>query len=167
MKHRCRYVVVASAIWLTAATPPSARAQATSQESLAAAKELVSVMHMNDQATALLPIVLKNLRPTIVQGRAEVALQYDALIPKFTQAFQGRVSEFSDAIAVVYARNFSADDLRTMAEFYRTPTGQRVLQKLPSVTQESSIAGQKFGQALGEEIRKQMVNELRKKGLDL
>ncbi|WP_316204452.1 MULTISPECIES: DUF2059 domain-containing protein [unclassified Bradyrhizobium] len=134
---------------------------------MAAAKELVSVMHMNDQATALLPIVLKNLRPTIVQGRAEVALQYDALIPKFTQAFQGRVSEFSDAIAVVYARNFSADDLRTMAEFYRTPTGQRVLQKLPSVTQESSIAGQKFGQALGEEIRKQMVDELRKKGLDL
>ncbi|WP_316201896.1 MULTISPECIES: DUF2059 domain-containing protein [unclassified Bradyrhizobium] len=89
------------------------------------------------------------------------------MIPKFTQAFQGRVSEFSDAIAVVYARNFSADDLRTMAEFYRTPTGQRVLQKLPSVTQESSIAGQKFGQALGEEIRKQMVDELRKKGLDL
>ncbi|BAM86327.1 conserved exported hypothetical protein [Bradyrhizobium oligotrophicum S58] len=167
MKHRRLYMAVASAIWLAAATPHAAKAQATSTESLAAARELVSAMHMNDQATALLPIILKNLRPTIVQGRAEVALQYDALIPKFTQAFQGRVAEFSDAIAVVYARNFSADDLRTMAEFYRTSTGQRVLQKLPSVTQESSIAGQRFGQALGEEIRKQMVEELRKKGLDL
>lgn len=167
MKHRCRYVVVAAAILLAVATPPSAEAQATSPESLAAAKELVSVMHMNEQATALLPIVLKNLRPTIVQGRAEVALEYDALIPKFTQAFQARVAEFSDAIAIVYAKNFSADDLRNMTEFYKTPTGQRVLQKLPSVTQESGIAGQRFGQALGEEIRKQMVDELRKKGLDL
>ncbi len=124
-------------------------------------------MHLNDQITAMLPNILKILKPTIVQGRAEVALEYDALVARFIQAFQGRMSEFSDAIAVVYAKNFSADDLRTMTEFYKTPTGQRVLQKLPSVSQESSIVGQKFGQSVGEEIHKQMVDELRKKGLDL
>ncbi len=99
-------------------------------------------MHLNDQITAMLPNILKILKPTIVQGRAEVAFEYDALVPRFIQAFQGRMSEFSDAIAVVYAKNFSADDLRTMTEFYKTPTGQRVLQKLPSVSQESSIVGQ-------------------------
>ncbi|MGJ4927821.1 DUF2059 domain-containing protein [Bradyrhizobium sp. HKCCYLS2038] len=162
-----RYFFVALTMLLSAITAPTARAQTASPEALAAAKELIVVMHLNDQIAAMLPNMMKNLKPTIVQGRAEVAIEYDALTPRFLQAFQGRMSEFSDAVALVYARNFSAEDLRTMAEFYKTPTGQRALQKLVTVTQESTIVGQKFGQSVGEEISKQMVEELRKKGLKL
>ena len=163
---RC-YVIVALTMLLSAMTAQMARAQATSPESLVAARELISVMHLNDQITAILPNILKNMKPTIVQGRAEVAIEYDALVPRFMQAFQGRTSELSEAVALVYARNFSAEDLHAIAEFYKTPTGQRVLQKMATITQESTIAGQKLGQSLAEEIRKQMVDELRKKGLDL
>jgi hypothetical protein len=144
-----------------------ARAQAPSPDALAAAKELIETMHLNDQYKAVLPAIMKNLRAAIVQGRPEVDRQYDALVPVMTEAFQARVSEMSEAAAIVYARNFSADELHSLNEFYRTPAGQKLLQKFPAVAQELLSAGAKFGQSVGHDVQQLMTDELRKRGVNL
>jgi len=102
-----------------------------------------------------------------VQGRAEVDKQYDALVPMMEEAFKARVSEMIDAAAIVYAKNFSADDLHALNEFYKTSAGQRLLQKLPVVSQELLSAGTKFGQSVGRDLQQRMIEELRKKGVNL
>jgi uncharacterized protein len=84
-----------------------------------------------------------------------------------TEAFQARVSEMLDAAAIVYARNFSADDLRALNEFYKTPAGQRLLQNMPAVSQELITVGTKFGQSVGGDAQQRMIDELRKKGVNL
>jgi hypothetical protein len=145
----------------------AARAQAPAPESLAAAKELVETMHLNDQYNAVLPAVFKNIKPGIVQGRAEVERAYDALTPLMLEAFRQRISEVIDAAAIVYARTFSVDELHTFNEFYKTPAGQKMLQKMPGMTQELMTVGVKFGQSVGKEIQQRMTEELRKKGIDL
>jgi len=38
------------------------------------------------------------------------------------------------------------------------------VQKLPAITQESMVLGQRFGQSIGNEIRARMIEELRKRG---
>ena len=147
---------------------PLARAQIPpSPEALAAAKELVVTIHLDQQLSAILPGLIKNLKPSIVQGRAEVDRQYDALAPFILEGFKERMSELSDAAAIIYARNFSTEDLIALSAFYKTPLGQRLLQKLPTVTQETMLAGGKFGQSVGEDMQKRMIEELRKKGVNL
>jgi uncharacterized protein len=144
-----------------------ARAQTPAPEAVAAAKEVIQTMHLNDQYNAIIPGIFKNLKPAIVQGRADVEQQYDALVPAMLEAFRQRVSELSDAAAIVYARNFSIDDLHALNDFYKTPAGQRLLQKMPTISQEMMGAGMKFGQSIGGEVQKRMVDELRKKGVNL
>ncbi len=144
-----------------------ARAQTPAPEAVAAAKEVIQTMHLNDQYNAIIPGIFKNLKPAIVQGRADVEQQYDALVPAMLDAFRQRVSELSDAAAIVYARNFSIDDLHALNDFYKTPAGQRLLQKMPTISQEMMGAGMKFGQSIGGEVQKRMVDELRKKGVNL
>jgi hypothetical protein len=144
-----------------------ARAQTPAPEAVAAAKELVQTMHLNDQYNAVIPGIFKNLKPAIVQGRAEVEQQYDTIAPAMIDAFRQRVSEMSDAAAIVYARNFSIDDIHALNDFYKTPAGQRLLQKMPAISQEMMGAGMKFGQSIGGEVQKRMVDELRKKGVNL
>jgi uncharacterized protein len=144
-----------------------ARAQAPSPEAVAAAKELVETMHLNDQYNAIMPTIMKNLKPMIVQGRADVERQYDALAPAMVDAFRERMSEMSEAVALVYAKNFSVDDLHALNEFYKTPTGQKFREKMPAISQEMMGAGMKFGQSIGGEVQKRMVDELRKKGVNL
>ena len=142
-------------------------AQTPAPEAVAAANELIQTMHLTDQFNAVIPGIFKNLKPAIVQGRAEVEQQYDALAPAMIDAFRQRVSEMSDAAAIVYARNFSVDDLHALNDFYKTPAGQRLLQKMPAVSQEMMGAGMKFGQSVGGEVQRRMVDELRKKGVKL
>ena len=146
---------------------PAATAQTPSPEALSAANKLLETMHYKEQVSAILPGVFKALKPSIVQGRAEVDREYDALTPIMLEGFQTRLSELSAAAALVYSRNFSSEDLLALIAFYKTPAGQRLLQKLPKVTQEIMLVGGKFGQSVAEDIRKRMIEELRKKGVNL
>lgn len=146
---------------------PLAKAQAPSPEALAAAKDVIATMHLDEQLSAILPGIIKNQKPAIVQGRAEVDRQYDALAPLILEGFKARMSELTDAAAIIYARHFSTEDLLALNAFYKTPLGQRLLQKLPTVTQETILAGGKFGRSVGEDMEKRMIEELRKKGVNL
>jgi hypothetical protein len=156
-----RVVGVLAALLLLAAP---AQAQSPSPGSLAAAKELLNTINFPDQFKALMPIMLKNLKPAIVQGRADVDRDYEAMMPGLLDAFQSRIGELSDAAAAIYASNFSADELRTVIAFYKTPAGQKFLQKQPIILQQTMAAGQQFGQSVAADMKKRVIEELRKKG---
>jgi uncharacterized protein len=164
-----RVAALVVAVFLFAS--PLARAQlaapAPPPDALAAARELVTTMHMVDQFKALLPMIMKNLKPAIVQNRSDIERDYDAMTPILLDGFQARVGELSEAVAIIYASNFSAEDLQTLTAFYKTPTGQKFLQKTPGVAAQTMAAGQKFGQSVATELRQRMTDELRKKGHDL
>ncbi len=170
MLHRLFRVTGLLVVVLSLA-PPLARAQtaapAPSPETLAVAKELVISIHLMDQFKALMPAILKSLKPAIVQGRSDVDRDYDAITPALIDGFQARFNELSDAVAIIYASNFTPDDLRALIAFYKTPVGQKLLEKTPVITQQSLIAGQKFGQSVAADMRQRIIEELRKKGHDL
>jgi len=168
-RHLVRMLALFVALILLPAMPAAAQTASPSPapESLAAAKELVLTMRLTKQYEAILPAIITALKPSIVQGRPEVDRQYDALVPILLDGFRSRLSEMSDAIAVIYANNFSTEDLQAIIAFYKTPAGQRMLEKLPSLTQQTLTVGTKFGQAVGEDLRKRMIEELRKKGVNL
>jgi hypothetical protein len=159
-------LILVSLLWAPLATAQAPSPEA-SPEALAAAKELIVTMHLDEQLSAILPAMIKSLKPSIVQGRAEVDRQYDALVPLMLEGFKARMSELTDAPAIIYARNFSTEDLLALNAFYKTPLGQRLLQKLPTVTQETMLAGGKFGRSVGEDLEKRMKEELRKRGVNL
>lgn len=148
-------------IWLA---PMPVRTETPSSESIAAAKELVATIKLGEQFTSLMPTIMTTLKPAIVQGRANVERDYDAMIPMLLQSFQSRMDELSDAVVKVYASNFTADDLRALIVFYKTPVGQKFLQKTPLLAQQTMAVGQQFGRSVASEIRTRMIDELRKKG---
>jgi uncharacterized protein len=170
MLHRL-FRVTGLLVVVLALSVPLARAQTAaptpSPETLAIARELVTTLHLTDQFKALMPAIMKGLKPAIVQGRANVDRDYDALTPMLLEGFQARFDELAEAVAIIYATNFTPDDLRGLIAFYRSPLGERFLQKTPVVTQQSLLAGQKFGQSVAADLRQRIIEELRKKGHDL
>jgi len=141
-----------------------ARAQSPDPDALAAARELLVTMKFSDQFKAILPAVIGALKPAIAQNRPEVERDFDAIMPLILDGMNARLNELSDATAAIYAANFTAGELRDITAFYRTPTGQRFLQKLPVVTQQSMAIGQRFGQAVTGELQSRITEELRKRG---
>jgi hypothetical protein len=159
---RKRSLIASLTIFLLVSGP--AFAQSPPPDAVAAARELVTTIKGADQFKALMPIILKNLKPAIVQGRPEVDRDYDAIMPILLEGMAARVNEIIDEVTAIYARNFTADELREVAAFYRGPTGQKFLQKQPVILQDSMAIGQKFGQSVAAEMQNRIVEELRKRG---
>jgi len=144
-----------------------AAAQGASPEAVIAARELVIVMRSADQFKAILPILFQQLKPAIVQGRPEVERDYDAMVPMFLQVMNAQtelMARLVDDIAMIYAQSFTVDEMRRVTAFYRDPVGQKLLDSMPALTQQSMAASQRFGQLIAVELQKRMVEELRKRG---
>lgn len=156
-------VVVALIVALLGFGRPVA-AQAPSPDAMAAAKELVETMRATDQLKSLLPMLLQQLKPTIVQGRPDVERDFDTIMPLLIQGMEARMQELVSSIGAVYASHFTADELRQLSAFYRGPVGQKFLESMPVIMRDSMTIGQKFGESVAQDMQKRMVDELKKKG---
>jgi uncharacterized protein len=159
--------VACLALGLLAAGSAGAQSQPPSPEAMTAARELIVTMRAAEYFKTIMPALMRNLKPAIVQNRPQVERDYDALVPLLLEGMDARVNEIIDEVAALYARTFTAEELREVVAFYRGPTGQKFVQRLPLITQESMIIGQRFGQSIGTEIRDRMISELRKRGHDI
>ena len=160
MLRRLVWIVGLVALFLAA----PAAAQSLDPEAEKAARELMTTMKLADQFSAMLPMVFKAMKPAIVQNRPDVERDFDALLPVLQQKMTARVGELMEAVVVIYAGNFSAQELHDLTAFYKTPTGQKFLQKAPVITQQTIAAGQIFGRTAAADAQKQMMEELRNKG---
>ena len=74
-----------------------------------------------------------------------------------------RVPEMADIIVPIYDKHFTESDIDGLIAFYRTPVGKKFIKELPSITQESMTAGQRWGASIGQEV----VKRLAAQGYDL
>ena len=161
------FVRIAGLVVATLLLIAPAHAQSANPDAEAAARELVDTMKLPDQFKAVLPTIIQHMKPAIVQNRADVARDFDAMMPVVQENMAARLGELSNAMAAVYASNFTAAELGDLTAFYKSPTGQKLLQKTPVIAAQTMAAGQKFGQAAAADAQKQMTDELRSKGHDL
>jgi hypothetical protein len=147
--------------------PRLAAAQEPSPEAVAAARELVSVSRAADHMKAMMPAIMQALKPAIVQGRAEVAREYDVLAPALMKIMGARLGEFVDQVAIIYARMLTVGEMKELTAFYRGPLGQKLLDKMPAIALQTGAAGQAFGKQIGGELKARMIEELKKKGLKI
>jgi hypothetical protein len=157
-------VAIFIALSLLSGRPAAAQSQPPSPDAMAAARELVATSRAADHLKTLLPLIMQQLKPAIVQGRENVGRDYDAVMPQLIEAMAARSDAFAEGVAAIYARTFTADELRQVTAFYRGPVGQKFLEKMPVIIQESMAMGQKLGQEIAAELRSRMIEELRKRG---
>ena len=159
MKQWCSAILLAAS--LIAFSP--ARAQPSS-EAVAVAKELLTAIRVTDQLRSLMPQIMQQLKAAVVQGRPEVAAEYDRIVPILLARTNERSGALVEATALLYATHFTAAELREVIKFYQTPVGQKFIQKLPEITQQGLAIGNRFGQEIARELQKQMIDELRNRG---
>jgi hypothetical protein len=91
---------------LTAQVP--APAPSPNPEAATAARELMDTMKLTDQFKAILPTIFQQLKPAIVQNRPEVERDLDSFMPILADKMGSRLGELENAIALIYASNFTA-----------------------------------------------------------
>ena len=156
-----RLLIVACLLLLPAS---ASRAGPPAPEAMEAARSLVTTMKLSDQYKAMLPAILLSLKPALVQDRPEIERDYDAMMPMVASAFEPYYASMVEGIAAVYATNFTAAELRDIEAFYRQPTGQKMLEKMPVVSQQALAVGQEIGRKAADDLRQRLTEALRQKG---
>lgn len=78
----------------------------------------------------------QNLLRMVPEGR-------DAMMQRYMERVENILDESLDwptmkeRMLAVYTRTFTLEELKDMAAFYRTPTGQSIMEKMPQVMQAS------------------------------
>ncbi len=159
-------IVLAACLALSFAVP-SAFAQSAAPvdaDTAAAVKELLVVMHTRDNILQMMAQMQKNMPAMMLQG-ATAAIknnpkmtdaQKDEAIAKaakeIPQAAANMASTMNDPamwdemlaeFVPLYARHFTAAELRQMSAFYKTPVGMKVISTMPQLAGESMQISQK------------------------
>jgi uncharacterized protein len=173
MRRSRLHAAVTAAFMLCASVLPfRALAQGeASPESLKAANELMAIMS-KDTVQQLVTGLTAQVWPTLERALRTKRSDIDqATLTELRNEFeriqvQYMTGVMADAPAI-YARHFSAQELRDMLAFYKTPTGQKALQVMPQLTAEVlQMVAQKM-QGLQVQIMGAFSNVLRQRGIDL
>ena len=62
------------------------------------------------------------------------------------------VDELTDLIAPIYRKHLTQEDVDAMVKFYATPTGKKLITKMPLIKRESVMVSQKWGQNVAYQL---------------
>lgn len=100
-----------------------------------------------DVPTEMLDIVREEVNKTIA----------DAMVAK---------GGFVDVVTPIYHKHFTHQEVKGLLSFYQSTLGKKTISVLPALMQESMVAGQRWGQALGPIIQERVRQRFKDKGVE-
>jgi len=134
-------LLLLSAGSLAAQEPPATKEQKV--------RELLAVMRAADLGLQVIDGMIGGMKEALPAAPDE-----------FWTSFRQKIkaSDLVDMLVPVYAKHLDTADIDELIRFYRTPAGQRFLDKQPVILEESMAIGEKWG----EQLAARAVEDLQK-----
>ena len=135
------------ALLLVAGASVAAAQQAPDSARIAAAKDLMEVTGVNKQLDGIIAAMGQGFRKGAADAAgaatAEAAgKEFDSHMARLMTYREAMLNDF----AALYAEKFTADELKSVADFYRSPTGSKFIQAMPELIQAGAQIGMKYSQ---------------------
>lgn len=147
-----------AAFFLFILSGPAALAE--EQQASKAAREIVKVAGMAELMTDGIKQQEDMFKQMIMQQspgmKAEDANRVWQL---FVEEFEKFVPDALNKIGLIYDKHFTDADLTAIAEFYRTPAGQKLVSQQAAIMGEATRMGQIYGAQAGQAAMKRFVAE--------
>ena len=143
-----------------------ASAQEVSQSHLDAALEAVQSAGAARGFDSVLPALADRVKSRLIRIRPDLHQEISTTVEAVALQLTARRADLNQAVARVWAKSFTEDELVTIAEFYKSPTGQKFAEIGPRVIQDSLKAVEAWSTRVGEELYEKSREELTKQGFD-
>jgi uncharacterized protein len=165
-----RITVVATSLAIGAVPlAPGFAEDAPSPETMQAARDLVAVLNAPTIVETVANLTSQSWPPIEQALREENEKIDDPTAAELRKEYERLVAEeyneiIKDAPAV-YARHLTAQEMRELIAFYRTPAGAKTLRVMPQATLELTAKRLERMQGLQEKVYLAFLNVLQKRGL--
>ncbi len=138
------------------------------EESRAAARELMAISGQQQSASQMLDLLRNNLVGMLKRNSPKPVEEIGRIVDQvLLPEFKAHLGELSDAMVEVWASHYTVDEMHQLADFYRSPLGRRVIEVSPQIAALGFTAGQIWGQRVSREALQKQAEELRRRGLAL
>jgi hypothetical protein len=141
-------------------------------------RESVETLLTLSKADQVLDVIYGNMEQSMRQGMQAAAGNkpltpeqqrvLQALPAKMTQFMRQEMSwpALKPLLVKVYVETFDQEEIDGLAEFFRSPIGQRFIDKQAVVAQRSSLAAQQLLASVLPKLQSEVAAELRKAGIE-
>lgn len=120
---------------------------------LAAARDLMEVTGVTKQLEGMMSAMkqgfAKGAKADISETGKKLSTEFDAAMKKFMGYQEDMLTDF----AALYAETFSAEEMKTVADFYRSGTGAKFIAMTPELMQKGSAIGMKYSQKVLDDMK--------------
>jgi hypothetical protein len=162
-----RRIGSAAALALVLSTASAGAQNAEEQAKIKLAREVIEVSGAAGNLSAIVPIFLDEAKRTFTRTRPELTKDLDDVVKSILPEFETRRDQLLNDIAIVYAANFTDQELNDIRTFYTTPSGKRLVQILPGVLQASYERTNDWSRKMSQDVVTRIRTEMKKKGHEI
>ena len=92
----------------------------------------------------------------------QMFLQLKSQLPKVPESFWKEVrskidfNEMLEQMVPVHEKYLTREEIKELLKFYESPVGQRLVSVMPRISEETTVAGQKWVLGVGQMIEKKL-----------
>ena len=133
---------------------------------LAAALDVVVATQSAKTLDQFLPAIAQQTQAKLIQIRPDLFKQIGDVVQTTALQLAARRSDLDNSIARIWAQNFTEDELKAIAAFYKSPTGSKLATKGPETLAAYPAAVQAWSGKLQDEMMQTSLDEMKKRGID-
>jgi len=135
-----------------AAASHSAVAQEVADDHLAAARAAISALGSTDQFDAIIPGAAEQLKTNLIRANADLQEVISDTVDEEALKIVPRRGDLEKEAAQIYAKSFSKEELTAIADFYNSPTGEKLIENGPLVTREVIKAAEIWSSGVARDL---------------
>ena len=144
--------------------PAAPAAPKSSPAAIAAAKEILAMKNANAMYANAVPGMVQKTKDALMQQNLNYQKDLNEVAPIVAQQLAGRESEIGDGMAIVYASEFTEQELKDLVTFYKSPLGQKLINAEPRAIGLSMAFMNSWAQNFSETVMGAFRAEMRKRG---
>lgn len=145
-------VALALAVAVGLGLSSAAHAQDPSPAQLDAARAAVEALHATDEFDAILPNAAEALKASLIQADPNLQQQITATVDEQALKMAARRGDLEKEIASIYAKTFTTDELKAIADFYNSAAGKKLIQNGPAVTRDTLKAARIWSNGIARDL---------------
>ncbi|WP_237154944.1 DUF2059 domain-containing protein [Oryzibacter oryziterrae] len=147
----------------TALTVP-AMADDLTEAHLAAARDTIAAAHASEQFNQILVVLSDQTKALFLRSNPGAVKDVEEVVNNVALELAKRRPELDRELERVWASRFTEEELKQIADFYRSPVGEKFGQTMPLIIQDSIRSANIWRDAMSTEIVTKAREELNKRG---
>ena len=151
---------LAATLIVSASLAGAVRAQDVTEEQIKTARTAIDAIGATSRFDNILPGLAARVKSTLIQASPNHESEINAVVDEQALALAPRRADLEKEAATIYAKTFTQDELKAIADFYNSPVGKKLLSDGPIATREVMKAAEIWANGVDRDLRAESGKKL-------